>query len=85
MFAPRDKFGFGFGTLDQSEVQEDLNPNLGLAEDLIKYKKKLSDTLQNKDSITIDELRDCENLNPYKDWFIKVVKRANKMQGAVDT
>ena len=85
MFSPSDKFGFGFGNFEQPEAQEDLNPNLGLAEDLIKYKKKLSDTLQNKDSITIDELKDCENLNPYKDWFIKVVKRANKMQGAVDT
>ena len=85
MFAPRDKFGFGFGKLDQSDVQEDLNPSLGLAEDLIRYKKKLSETLQNKDSITIDELKICDNLNPYKHWFIKVVKKANKMQNAVDT
>ena len=85
MFEPRDKFGFGFGKLDQSDVQEDLNPNLGLAEDLIRYKKSLADTLQNKDSVTIDELIFCDNLNPYKDWFIKVVKKANKMQNAVDT
>ena len=85
MFSPSDKFGFGFGTFDQPEVQEDLNPNISLAEDLIRYKKKLHDTLQNEDSLTIDELQDCENLNPYKDWFIKVVKRANKMQESVDS
>ena len=41
----RDKFGFEISNLDQSGEKDDFNPNLSLAEDVIKYKKKLEDTL----------------------------------------
>ena len=56
MFSPSTKFGLGFGNFEQTESQEDSNQNLGLLEDLIKYKNELSAILQNEDSITIAEL-----------------------------
>ena len=42
--------------LNRSRQSEDFNPNLAIAEDLIRYKQKLLETLQSKDSITLEEL-----------------------------
>ena len=68
---------------DESDEETNANPNLSLAEDLIKYKKLLGETLENDESITLEELEDCENLNPFKDWFIKIIKQSNSLKRAV--
>ena len=33
--------------------------------------------------MTLDELKDCENLNPFRDWFIKVIEQANELRASV--
>ena len=68
---------------DLSNEGSEINPNLSLAEDLIKYKDILGDTLVNHESMTLAELKDCENLNPFKNWFIKVIEQANELRASV--
>ena len=31
------------------------------------------------------ELKQCDDLNPYRDWFLRVLKYANKLQETVDS
>ena len=58
---------------DDSDEETATNPNLSLAEDLIKYKTLLGNTLENDESMTLEELETCENLNPFRDWFVKII------------
>ena len=67
--------------LSDEETKE--NPNLSLAEDLIKYKNLLGELLVNDESISLEELEDCENLNPFRDWFIQVIQHANCLKQSV--
>ena len=60
-----------------------MNPNLIVADELIKSKKLLAETLANSEAIALAELKDCENLNPYKDWIIKVIKQAKELSESV--
>ena len=55
----------------------------GVADEVLKNKMKVQETLQNKDAITIDELRQCDNLNPYKDWFVQVLEDMHALQGSI--
>ena len=59
---------------DDSNQDSDTNQNLIVADELIKNKETLAKTLSNAEAITMAELQDIENLNPYKDWIIKVLK-----------
>ena len=51
----------------------------GVADLVIKYKDKVADVLNNSDGITAKELKKCQDLSPYRDWFIKLLKYTNKL------
>ena len=40
--------------------------------------------MQGRDAISIEELQDCDNLNPYKDWFMSILCDANSLIGVID-
>ena len=68
---------------DDSDEESNANPNLSLAQDLIKYKTLLGNTLENDESMTLEELETCENLNPFRDWFVKIITQANELKRSV--
>ena len=55
----------------------------GVADEVIKNKMKVQTTLQSQDAISIDELRQCDNLNPYKDWFVQVLEDTQALQSSI--
>ena len=55
----------------------------GVADEVIKNKMKVQATLQSQDAISIDELRQCDNLNPYKDWFVQVLEDMQALQSSI--
>ena len=57
----------------------------GFADEILKYKQKLQETLHSKDSISIDELKDCDNINPYKDWFMNILTESKALQSSINT
>ena len=57
----------------------------GHADEVIKYRNKVSEVLSHADSISARELKSMEDLTPYRDWFIKLVKYADKLQSTVDS
>ena len=56
-----------------------------MADEIVKYKNKVSGLLGHADSITAKELKTCPDLNVYKDWFTKLIKATNKLQETVDS
>ena len=34
-------------------------------------------------SMTLEELETCENLNPFRDWFVKIITQANELKRSV--
>lgn len=45
-----------------------------IANDVIKYREKVARVLESDDGVSVKELRKVDDLNPYRDWFIKLVK-----------
>ena len=41
--------------------------------------------MQSRDAISIEELQECDNLNPYKDWFMSILSDANTLIGVIDS
>lgn len=33
--------------------------------------------------MTLEELETCENLNPFRDWFVKIITQANELKRSV--
>ena len=50
-----------------------------LCDEVIKYRQKVHDTLMHADSIDAKELKTCDDLTPYRAWFIKLIKQSNKL------
>jgi hypothetical protein len=36
-------------------------------------KSKLAKLLDNEESLTIQEMKQCENLNPFRNWLLEIV------------
>ena len=51
----------------------------GVADELLKCKQRLHQNLCSGDAITVEELQDCGNLNPYRDWFVSILNDANAL------
>ena len=47
---------------------------------MVKYQQKVAGILECADSASIKELKTIEDLSPYRDWIIKVIKSTNKLQ-----
>jgi hypothetical protein len=43
---------------------------------------KLVDLLNNDESLSLQEIKECENLNPYKDWLVQILKQAAELEEA---
>ena len=41
-------------------------------------------SLFSEEGISLDELSQCENLNPYRDWFKKMLNEANQLTNCID-
>ena len=65
--------------LEWSDVE-----NHSAADDLIRLKNKLSENLNSRDAITVQELKECQNLNPYKEWLINLLVDANALTSSID-
>lgn len=47
--------------------------------------KKVADILSGPDALSEREIKTCQDMGPNRDWFIKVVKYANKLQEIVSS
>ena len=56
----------------------------GLADELLKYKRDFEMKLYSEEGISLDELSQCQNLNPYRDWFISMLEEANQLSNSID-
>ena len=54
-----------------------------VADEILRNLKKLEDNLQSKDSITVEEIKICANLNPYKDWIASVIGDVNALKEVI--
>ena len=54
-----------------------------VADEILRNVKKLEDNLQSKDSITVEEIKICANLNPYKDWIASVIGDVNALKEVI--
>jgi len=43
---------------------------------IISHYDKLTNLLQGGESLTIDEIKEADNLNYHREWFIDIVKHA---------
>ena len=57
----------------------------GLADEVIKYQSKVADILNSPEALSVREIKTCEDMGPYKDWFIQLVKYTNKLQETVSS
>lgn len=71
-----------FGNLADTSFEQPVNTEL--LNDVLKYQNRVKDILIDEDSISVKELKRCENLGPYRDWFCKLIKQVNKFQQTVD-
>jgi cell shape-determining protein MreC len=46
---------------------------------------KLERMLSDDESLSIQELKQCENLNLYRDWLVKIIKQATDLQEACNS
>ena len=46
---------------------------------------KLERMLSDDESLSIQELKQCENLNLYMDWLVKIIKQATDLQEACNS
>ena len=51
-----------------------------IADEIIKYRNKVAGILESGDGVTVHDLKQAEDLSPYRDWFIKLIKQTNKLQ-----
>ena len=72
-----------FDGRDGGEGAAQTNP--GVADQIRRYKDKVADVLNNSDGITAKELKKCQDLSPYRDWFIQLLKYTNKLHQEIDS
>ena len=51
-----------------------------MADEIIKYRNKVAGVLDSGDGVSVKELKQLEDLTPYREWFIKLVKQTSKLQ-----
>ena len=56
----------------------------GLADELLKYRRDFEIKLYSEEGISLDELAQCENLNPYRDWFVCMLNEATQLINTID-
>lgn len=86
MFSGRHGGSFHNASFDEqsADLQHQFIDN-GYADEVIKYRTKVADVLNHADSISVNELKTLDDLSPYRDWFIKLVKYTDKLQSRVDS
>ena len=49
-------------------------------DEVIRRHEKVSTILNSAESLSIQELKNCDDLTSYRDWFAKLIKQVNKFQ-----
>ena len=83
-----NRLTFGGATISSSQKSShDQSESVinSIADEVLKYKQKLEENLRSKDAISIEELQECDNLNPYRDWFVSVLADMNALQSSIGT
>ena len=70
---------------EQSADQQPQYVDNGHCDEVIKYRTKVAETLRHADSVSVSELKSLDDLSPYRDWFIKLIKYTDKLQSTVDS
>ena len=68
----------------QTETSGNESVIQGLADELQKCRRDFEMNLFSEEGISLDELGQCENLNPYRDWFKKMLNEANQLTNCID-
>ena len=53
------------------------------SDEILRHLKKLEDNLQSEDAITVEEIKICANMNPYKDWIASVISDVNTLKEVI--
>ena len=56
-----------------------------IADEVIKYRTKVAGVLNSTEGVTVKELKQIEDLTPYRDWFIELLKGTEKLQQTIDS
>ena len=55
-----------------------------MADEILKHLRQLDENLQSQNSITVEEIKICANLNPYKDWIAEVIGDASCLKEVIE-
>ena len=70
-----------FGSL-QSHASDTLGKNI--CDELLRQKKQFQAKLYSEDAIDLDELSQCDNLNPFKEWLVSILTDACSLVEEID-
>ena len=45
-----------------------------MADEVVKRRQKVANVLHSPESISVSDLKSIDDLSPYRDWFIKLIK-----------
>ena len=72
-------------SFDESNAAQPKKFDTSIADEVIKYRQKVVNVLESPEAITVRELKTLDDLTPYREWIIKLVKQTDKLQQTVDS
>ena len=67
-----------------SQLSQSDSVTASIVDELSKLKARVSQSLKNEHSISVEKLKTCDDVNPYKQWFMTIIQDADNLQLAMD-
>ena len=67
-----------------SQLSQSDSATASIVDELSKLKARVSQSLKNEHSISVEKLKICDDINPYKQWFMTIIQDADNLQLAMD-
>ena len=67
-----------------SQLSQNDSVTASMVDELSKLKSRVSQSLKSEQSVSVDKLKTCSDINPYKQWFMTIIQDADNLQLAMD-